>query len=164
MNDLTAGTDKKIYLLASSVLYNYTAIGKIFIPEKHNAMPNLLGTADIDLRDGFPTSFFDADYVIVTEPIQTHLLPKDQSVVVKLAELILNPLTSSTNFKQVKEYTFYPEAEGISSLTFKVYEKISPFDKSDIDYVEKIFVELYPDNDDLFKNRFEKYKQEKFKE
>jgi len=164
MNNLTAGTDKKIYLLASSTLYNYTVIGKIFVPEKHNAMPNLLVTADVDLRDGFPVKFFDADYVIVVEPIQTHLLPRDQSVVVKPAELILNPLTSSTNFKQIKEYTFYPESDGISSVTFKVYEKISPFDKSDIDFVEKIFVELYPDKDDLFKNRFEKYKREKFKD
>ena len=43
-------------------------------------------------------------------------------------------------------------------------EKVSPFEKADIDFVEKIFVELYPTQDYLFKNRFEQYKREHFGE
>ena len=124
----------------------------------------MLGTADVDLRDGFPLKFFDADIVLVAEPVQTHLLPKDQAVIVKPAELMLSPSPISKHFKQIKTYTFHPESDGVSSVTFKVYEKISPFAEADIDFMERIFAELYPGQDELFKNRFEQYKREHFKE
>ena len=162
--DLNQLNDKKIYLLASSELYNGTVLGKLYVPNAHKALPNLLGTVDVDLRDGFPLKFFDADIVLVAEPVQTHLLPKDQSVIVKPAELMLSPSPIAKHFKQIKTYTFHPESDGVSSVTFKVYEKISPFAEADIDFMERIFAELYPGQDELFKNRFEQYKREHFKE
>ena len=39
-----------------------------------------------------------------------------------------------------------------------------PYEESDIDLVEKFFVELYPNHPELFKNRFENYKREHFGE
>ena len=106
MNRLTVGTDKKIYLLASSALYNSSTLHAIQFPENHNALPSLFGTGDIDLRDGFPLKFFDADFVIVTEPIQTHLLPKDQLIVVKPAQWLTRTSPISRHFKLIKEYSF----------------------------------------------------------
>ncbi|MBR6711606.1 MAG: hypothetical protein IKI76_01250 [Selenomonadaceae bacterium] len=157
-----AGDDKKIYLLASGELYNGTILDKIYMPNNREALPGLMGGADVDLRDGFPVKFFDADIILVAEPVQTHLLPENQLVVVKPAELMLRPSPISKHFKQIKTYTFHPESDGVSSVTFKVYEKISPFEREDIDFVEKIFAELYPNQDELFKDRFETYKQEHF--
>lgn len=160
MNGLTAGTDKKIYLLASSALYNPNTLQAVNMPESYlSALPSLMNSNDVDLRDGFPTRFFDADFVIVSEPIQTHLLPKDQSVVVKLAEWLTNSSPIARHFKPIKSFTFNAAGEPV---TFKVYEKISPFEQSDIDFAEKFFVELYPNADNLFKTRFEQYKAEHF--
>ena len=51
-----------------------------------------------------------------------------------------------------------------TSVTFKLYEKISPLERSDIDFAEKIFAELYPNSDELFTARFERYKCEHFGE
>lgn len=164
MDQLTRGSDKKIYFAASGELYNESTLQAIQIPEKHIALPNLLDTADVDLRDGFQIKFFDADFVIVAEPIQTHLLPKDQAVVVKPAQWLTLPSPILRHFKPIRQYTFRPEADDVEEVTFTVYEKISPLEKSDIDFAEKIFVELYPDKDDLFKNRFEQYKAQHFKE
>lgn len=161
LNTLTAGTDKKIYILASSGLYNITTLATFDKTGNYKVLTNLIGIADVDLRDGFPTGFFDADLVIVAEPIQTHLRPQDQSVVVKLAEGMLNPSPISRHFKQIKKHTFNAIGDDV---TFCVYEKISPLEKSDVDFVEKIFVELYPNNDALFKDRFEQYKAEHFNE
>lgn len=159
MNRLTAGTDKKIYLLASSALYNSSALQSSAIPERHDALPNLMSSNDVDMRDGFPTKFFDADFVIVSEPIQTHLLPKDQSVVVKLAEWLTNSTPISRHFKPIKLRTFNATGD---LVTLTVYEKISPLERADIDFAEKIFVELYPNADNLFKARFEQYKAQNF--
>ena len=161
MNKLTVGSDKKIYFLASSALYNASALLAINIPESHHALPNLMDTADVDLRDGFPIRIFNADFVVVADPVQTHLRPQDQSVVVALAEGIMHSPPLSRHFKQIKEYSFYPD--GVSTVKFKLYEKISPFEKADIDFVEDYFVGLYPNQPDLFKNLFEEYKREHFK-
>ncbi len=162
LNELTASNEKKIYLLASSGLYNSATLQAVYLPERHGALQSLMGTADVDLRDGFPTRFFDADFIIVSEPIQTHLRPQDQSVVAALSEGIMHSPPLSRHFKKIKEYSFSPD--GISTVKFKLCEKISPYEKADIDFVENYFVELYPNQPELFKNRFEEYKREHFKE
>lgn len=159
LNRLSRNGEKKIYPLADSALYNCHTLKKIYIPDDHDALPNLFYNNEIDLRDGFAPEFFDSDIVLVTEPLQLHLRAEDQTVVVALAEFMTTSSPISEHFKKVKEYTF--NATG-NDVTFIVYEKISPFEKSDIEFVEKFFVERYPDKDDLFKNRFEKYKRKNF--
>ena len=164
LNKLTEGTDKKIYPITSNGLYNGHTFSKLYLPDNRDALRGMLVIHEIDLKNGFPIHFFDADYVIIPEPLQTHLRDEDQSVIIKLANLISKPSPIAKHFKKIKEQTFHPETNGVSSVTFSVYEKVVPFDKSDIDYVEKIFVDLYPNNNDLFRDRFEQYKSEHFKE
>ena len=160
LNKLTAG-EKKAYLVSSSALYNSTSFKQVYMPDLLDAIPDLMDTIDVDLRDGFPIRFFDADFVITTTPVQVHLRPQDQSIVIKLTELVTStPL--ERHFKLIKETTLKPQEDVESCVTFKVYEKITPFDKSDIDFVESVFVELYPDSPSLFKDRFENYKEKIF--
>ena len=162
MNNLTSSSGKKIFAVLDSYSYNAHTLAKIYMPESFNAMPNLVGDGDIDLSDGFSTAFFDADYVIISNPLQIHMQTQDQQILFKPHELITKPSPISRHFKRIKEYKF--SADGNSVVKFVLYEKISPYEKSDIDFVEKIFDELYPNQPDLFKNRFEKYKRENFKE
>ena len=162
MNSMTENSDRKIYLLSSSGSYNSSALQNLHFPAIYECMPNLYPTADVDLRDGFPVRFFDADFVVVADPVQVHLRKEDQSIVVKPAELILNPSPISEHFKLIQEYNFQPEPRKDSSVTFKVYEKIKPFEKTDIEFFQKTFEEIYPGKDELFKNRFEQYMSEHF--
>ena len=162
INSLANG--RKIYLVSSSALYNWTSFQKIYLPDKFHVLPNFMLTADIDLRDGFRTEFFDSDIVIVPTPAQIHLRAESQSVVVRLGEIVKSePL--ARHFKQVISYDLKPNDNPDNPdyiVNFAVYEKISPFDVNDINFVENIFTELYPDFPDLFKNRFEQYKSEHF--
>ena len=160
MKELTSNNNKKIFGLLHSFFYNVHTLGKIYLPENHNALPNLFGSGNVDLRDGFAINFFDADYVIVLEPFQNDLQAQDQTIILKPYELITTPSPISRHFKQIKEYTF--SLDGISTVKFKLYEKISPYEKADIDFVENIFEKLYPNQPELFKNRFENYKREHF--
>lgn len=162
LNALTAGTDKRIFILASSPLYSAHILTKIYLPDNHNALPSLMEANVIDLRDGFPINFFDADYILVVEPIQLHMRAQDQSVVVKPAEWLLNSSPISQHFKLIREDIFKPNMYDVESATFKLYEKISPLERSDINFAEEIFVELYPTHNELFKARFEQYKREHF--
>ena len=164
MNNLTKGTDKKIFILASGAFYNAHVLTKIYFPETENALPSLMNTADVDAKDGFAPHFFDADYILVTNPIQLHLQAEDQSIVVMPAKWLENPSPLSKHFKKIKEQSFSLGGNGVASVTFELYEKISPLEKADIDFVEEFFAGKYPDKDDLFKNRFEHYKREHFKD
>ena len=164
LNQLPKGTDKKIYILASGPFYNGHVLTKIYFPENENALPSLMNTADVDAKDGFAPHFFDADYILVTNPIQLHLQAEDQSIVVMPAKWLENPSPLSKHFKKIKEQSFSLGGNGVASVTFELYEKISPLEKADIDFVEEFFAGKYPDKDDLFKNRFEYYKREHFKD
>lgn len=163
INSLANG--RTVYFLTSSGLYNISTFQSVYLPETLDAIANLIYPAELDLRDGFNTEFFDAGIVIVPTPEQIHQkVAKDQSVVIKLGELVKSaPL--SRHFKKIADYDLKPQDNPSNPdyvVNFAVYEKISPFDEEDITFVENVFVELYPNYPELFKNRFEKYKAEHF--
>ncbi len=161
LNELSKMDNGKIYFVASSGSYNGAILRTIYAPDNFFAVPNLLQNSDVDLRDGFPIHFFDADIVVVADPIQTHLRPEDQSVVVAVAQAFMNPTVFSKHFTLVKEYPL-PQNPNDNAVTLKVYKKISQYKKSDIDIAEKYFDRLYPNQPALFHDRFEKYKANTF--
>lgn len=162
LDSITKDTDKKIYFIASSGAYNGGTLQKSLMPEKFDALPNLFWTPDVDLRDGFSAEFFDADIVAFIDPVQTHLLPEYQCTVVYLYNAMTSDNQLSRHFKEIKSYSLLPQEN--RQVTFRIFEKISPIEKSDVDFLEKVFVERYPEHNNLFKDRFEKYKSEHFKE
>lgn len=163
LKSLSKDGKSKIFLFGINGRYNIHTFTHINYPDEKNFLPNLNSAGSVDLRDGFDIRFFDADFVIVTDPVLIGLRPQDSMCVVKMVELMTQPSPISKHFKLIKEVTLYPQPEKKSGVTFKVYKKISQFEKSDIKFVEKIFEELYPGKDKLFKNRFEKYIKEHFK-
>lgn len=170
VSDLQTEAEKnqeKIYFLSSSANYNHNTLSKCNFPEQANAIPNMMITADVDLRDGFPVHFFDADIILVADPIQTHLRYEDQSIVTLLAEDMLSQNLLSRHYRYEKEYllsVFKPidncEPNDSSVVHIKVYHKISPLEKTDIDFVQGQFEAIYPEQPNLFRERFERYKQE----
>lgn len=161
LNNLSKEKHGKIYFISSSGPYNSGTLQKINMPEQFNAMPNLLWTPDIDLRDGFSADFFDADIIALVDPVQIHLLPEYQRDIVYLYETMTGDNKISRHFKEIKNYKLSPYKD--TQVTFRVFEKVSPIEKSDIDFLEKRFVDSYPNNNKLFKDVFEKYKAEHFK-
>lgn len=156
----------KSYWLISSHFYNAHMLQKIDFPHTGNSLPNSFVTHDVDLRDGFPLTFFDADIVVVGDPIQTHLRPEDQSVVSVLAGMMLSDTIISKHFRLVQVYEMSHDKIPIFEsemrekiVQMKVYQKISPFGKDDIDYVATAFETLYPDHPTLFRDRFTSYKE-----
>lgn len=85
LNALTKDTDKHIYVLASGSVLNCDILRKLNMPTSFDAVPSMENTCDVDLRDGFPTVFLDADYVVTTTPVQTHL-QTGQEVICYLAD------------------------------------------------------------------------------
>lgn len=152
LDSMTNNNAKKVYLLSSSFTLNSSIVMNAFLPERENALPALLQTHDVDLRDGFPNMLFLADYILVANPIQYHLRADDQEVVGMLADLFLN--NQMTNFKQVKTYHI---ENGVSVILFK---KIKPYESKNIRLITNHFQNKYPDNPMLQVNSLLPYIQE----
>lgn len=143
----TSGNGKTVYCIASSDTLNFEVLRHYDLPEKLESIPGLLGTYDVDLRDGFPQSFLNADYLVVTDPSQYHLLKDGQRTVVLLNEEILNGGPLAEHFRQIKSYEL---DHGVMAY---LYERIAPYEEEDILYIREMFDRYYADFPEIFHDR-----------
>lgn len=144
LNELTNDTDKKVYVLASSMVFNDDILRRVNMPEKMDSVSALEPVNHVDKRDGFPNQFLKADIVVVGDPIQYHLRPEDQRVIGILAEEILNGRELGENYRYLKSFAL---DNGVKA---KVYEKIKPYDTQSIDYLKEKFRNIYPEYPNLY--------------
>lgn len=131
-----------VYILASSQLFNEQVVRNAHLPtrDRHRA---LLQTFDVDKRDGFPNHFFLANYVVVTDPTQTHLRERDQQVVAYLNEQVLNGILKD-RYETVHTYRLQ---EGITAyLKRKVYAPSA----EELAEIKSYFFSLYPNHPSLY--------------
>ena len=93
----------------------------------------------VDLRDGIALHLYKARYVIVTDPIQTHLRPEDQLVVVNPAESILNGRDIGKAYRPIRTWELAGGVKGI------LYEKMREFTISEFREHFEHFYARYPD-------------------
>ena len=147
LNEYTDDTQDYVYCLASGTTLNSDVINKLRLPHTSRAVPNLFATHDVDLRDGFPSSFLQAKYVVTTVPIQIHLI-SGQEVVSYLATQVNDPMSSIGNhFELLDTY------ELDNGITACIYKKTSAFTENDLQEIRDYFSALYPDNPELFADR-----------
>jgi len=136
-----------IYVLASSyvlndgIMRNYCRLG----PRPLSFCDRIIYVNHIDKRDGFPRQFLDALYVVVTDPIQYHLRSDDQRVIGILAREVAEG-QGIGRFYQLLPGEFRL-SEGV---TARVYSKVHPFERSDLDALAAEFGRYYPDRRNLF--------------
>ncbi|MGQ3480969.1 hypothetical protein [Paenibacillus sp. TY11] len=147
LNTMSQQHNSKIYVLASSTYINDDILRKLYLPDVVNYMPNLASSSNVDLRDGFPVEFLNADIVVVADPIQYHLRAEDQQVVGLLAKEIMQGHIINNNFTFSKEYTIE------NGIKLRVYKKSSSFTQKQIQYLRGEFDKIYPNFPELFKNR-----------
>ncbi len=109
-----------------------------------------MGSTNVDLRDGFATTFFNAEVVVVGDPVQYHLVPDGQKTVRILAKEILSGKLKD-NFSLEEEYLL---DNGVKA---KVFLKIKPINQEQIIYLADEFGKLYPKHPALFRDRILSY-------
>ena len=147
LNNLTAGSDDHIYIAASGTTLNCDILRKLRMPYSDNAIPNMFNTCDVDLRDGFPTDFLRAKYIVTTDPIQLHL-KTGQEVVRYLA----------TNVQNRNSYIgcHFEEIDAVNldnGIIAKIYMKFTDFCEEDLQCLKNYYTKLYPNNIEIFADR-----------
>ena len=143
-------TTQKVYVLSSSGVFNDDILRKLYFPSPFPEY--LLESAHVDLRDGFPVNFLLADYLIVCSPVQYHLQPDSQKVVGVLSNLVMDPNSNIGCFYD-KQETFFLE-NNVEAILYKKHSKLT---KSAILFLQQLFDDYYPDQQELFKDRFVSY-------
>ena len=147
LNDLTKDTENHIYVAASGGVLNCDLLRKLHLPDSADAIPNMYDTHDVDLRDGFPSTFISAEYVVTTDPIDTHLA-SGQEVVTYLAQEVMD-----TDSYIGCHFICIDQVELEYGVVAKIYKKQSPFSGEDLMRLKAYYADLYPGCDDIFAER-----------
>lgn len=140
--DLLKNENDSVYILSSSGIFSDEILRNACHEKGNPALCNKIYlTHHVDKRDGFPFQFFNAKYVIITNPIQYHLKPDDQRVIVILSGLISNQSNIGRSYKKLP-YRFVLE----KNVEVYIYEKMEPYNKSDLITLSQLFINYYPDN------------------
>lgn len=130
------------YFSASSKQYNADILRNCQLPYKRNAVPNLVNTSDVDLRDGFPQNFFKINYVITANPTQYHLDKEDQYINYLINDAIQNVDIVSENYRLI-------EIKTIGEVEIKIYERIKDYSIEAKDYFVNKIAEKYSQYSEL---------------
>jgi uncharacterized protein with PQ loop repeat len=136
----TMSPNDYVYVLASSELFNDDLYRNITYPELPTV--NISGTKHIDKRDGFPYYFFDAQYIIVADPIQTHVDIDGQEVIAYLANSILRG--NANNLEEIRSYNID------RGIKLRVYRKTTDYSDIYISSIREFFRKKYPSYPELY--------------
>lgn len=139
--------DDTIYCIGSGEVFNDDILRKLYLPQQSKIAPNLITTAQVDLRDGFPVLFLVADIVITSSPCEYHLGEANQRVVSVLNNAVTGESPLNNNFTEKESFQLD------KSIVAAVWVRTGPFEKEDIDYLAEIFAGYYPNYPELFETR-----------
>jgi len=141
-----AKNGKKVSLIASGHIFNESMILSI----NNNIVLNtnnfyIPGYAD--LRDGINIkSMIMTDYVIVSDPVQTHL-PHGQNVITIPTQELFSGASIGAAYRRLhKEYEL---DQGVKAI---VFEKIRPFTQKEVQEFFGKFIAIYPDWEGIYMN------------
>jgi hypothetical protein len=146
-NALQSGNDN-VYVIASSSTFNDDILRNACAFGNHpqDLCKKTLPSSHVDKRDGFPSQFLDAKYVIVTNPVQYHLGEEDQRVIGILADQILSRRGIGSSYTKLPEEFVFD-----NNVKAFIYKKVTPFKKADLDNLSKLFMDYYPNKRNIFK-------------
>lgn len=141
LNDFSQTKDS-IYCLSSDSILNEDTLKNINLPNTLNAVPGLCNTSDIDLRDGFPKTFFTAEYIILPKDVTSN-----QKVISILQEDLLSDTPLSTCYEMISTYTIENQRE------IFLFQRITEIPLETREFVVNQYNDFYPENKELFQNR-----------
>jgi hypothetical protein len=133
---------KRIYVAASSVDLNSHTLEflerSLGLPRRLE--PMILWTRNVDRVETLPDYLFWADYVVVADPIQYHLRPKDQRCV----GIVARHLLDGTGFG--KAYARLPfEARLQNGAVLSIYQKVRPVAPGEKRELIDEYLDYYPE-------------------
>jgi hypothetical protein len=116
----------------------------------------LMYVTQVDASNGFYTSFFDADVIAIEDFAKNEKIEGGSKVITYLKQEFLDSeyRMIADNYDKVKTFAFKDD------INVHVFVKQKPFDVADIAYLKGRYERAYPDERELFADRFDAYIQD----
>ena len=145
LRKLSKDENTVIYTVASSGLFNNETFANYDLPE--TSLRNvIIPTPNVDLRDGFSSSLYNANYLLVVSPMQLHLREQDRQVVSVIYDSLKEDSPIKDNYESIKKWK-------VSDVTIELYEKTDDYGVEEKEYLKEKFNKRYKKYKDLFENR-----------
>lgn len=131
------GTEHFVYVVGEGAVMNPEYFRRIELPESTDAAPFVLTNNTADLRDGFPSQLFMADYVLMVDPYSTEF-SSIQQVSFQVYDLFLNE-------PALREYYQLEKTYDLAEHKALLYKKTRPMDRRCVDLLKARLMEHYPD-------------------
>ncbi len=129
-------TSQHVYVVGDGLALSPEILKRSLLPEKTDAAPYVLVNSIVDLRDGFPSQLFMAEYVVLSDPFITEF-PKPQQVSYQVYDLLLRDPAGSDYYQREASYT---AADG----DIVVLKKIRPIGRAFVDNLRDRMQNYYP--------------------
>jgi len=149
MDNLSAREEKTAAVVSSSFVFNGSTYDNLLpslgIPEQEGPKTQMIYVADVDKRDGFSWNALGADYLIVANPVQTHLGEGNQQVMALLAHDLLDGTGPGAAFQPLR--TKFTLSNGAKIY---IYERTRSVTAEEYQGVSDRLTALYPEYKDLY--------------
>lgn len=137
--------DKMVYICGEGGDFSAELFNRCFMPDETVALPKMLNNSIVDLRDGFPSQVFLADYIVIRDPYRTDF-EETQQVTYQIWNMLINSEYSKLYYKLDKEYKL---ADDVGNI--KVYKKINDVQPDIVTYVSNQIKQYYENNTFVYK-------------
>jgi hypothetical protein len=137
----TAQTSGGVYVLGSSDIFNSSELREAnqSLGTDFRVNGGILTDAEVDVRDGFPSQLLNAEYVLVSDPIQYQMRPQNQRVVGLPAQALLTRSNIGNAFEKLTD-TFVLDR----NVKVYIYRKVRPVTMGELTAFEKHCESVYP--------------------
>lgn len=144
VDSLSTEEQKTAAVIASSFTFNSSiydnTLRSLNIPQSDGPTTSITYFATVDKRDGFSWNALTADYLIVADPVQTHLGEDNQHILTVLAQPVLEGTGIGTAYQRLDQS--FPLEDGV---TVYVYERTRDITQEEYQAISDTLVSLYPD-------------------
>lgn len=133
----TQGRADSVYIVGEGEVFNPEYFRRLDLPRQRNAAGYAMSNSTVDLRDGFPSQLFAAEYVMFADPFST-MFSSVQQIGYQVYDMFLHdPVVA--NYYALD--TTYP----LANHEARLYRKIRPIDRACVDVLKERLRKLYPD-------------------
>ena len=137
LSEKTRGGTHYVYVVGDGSALSPEILKRSHLPDRIDAAPYVLVNNILDLRDGFPSQLFLADYVLLREPFLTEF-HNPQQVSVEVNDMLLHDPETAAFYQREAAY---PTSDGVIVLL----RKAAPMTTKYVDNLKERLRRHYPD-------------------
>lgn len=148
LDSLSRLEEKTVTVLSSSFTLNYETVASLRaslnIPEPESrTVLQYHGT--VDKRDAFNWNTAFADYLVVGDPVQTHLGEENQRILTILAQHILDGTGPGKAYTELA-----PTFQLANGVTVRIFRRLRPWYLEEYHDISDALIKFYPEYEELY--------------